>query len=286
MSNLWRGVIVTAVVVWGAIVALWALSQIVSGTSRPETLLPLIVLIGTLVTLLTILAIVSVAALFGLTNPGHAFGLPPGTIQAVIAVTLIILFPVMTLFLYSNIADPAPHVETGLTPEEADALPRDLLISETEMEDGTFTVVLRGRTTESSDQIARELVTILGTLVTAVVAFYFGARAVESGSAATLSAAAAASGAGQVWLRIVNPTGDQKLVASPGTKLSDIRVVSAPGSSLDWSVEGDQADTLRMVRPETFEYVRGPSAADTVVLRFEIAGRPDTRQTVSISKKS
>ena len=94
-------VMLTVVVVFAAILfAAWMLRD-----EDPQMQLPLLV-IGGLVALLGMLAVMAVAfKTVDLADPKQALGLPDGTVRAVIALSLILIFAVVTVYLFSNLSN-------------------------------------------------------------------------------------------------------------------------------------------------------------------------------------
>jgi hypothetical protein len=116
-------------------------------------------------------------------------GLPSGTIRAVIALLLIMLFFIAAIFLFNSTQNQVSTDQTrplqGVTAERFATIPLDQIQSSETREEGETTVydvVLYqppvGTTT--SDDIAKQLITTIGTLVVAVAAFYFGANSVQA----------------------------------------------------------------------------------------------------------
>ncbi len=71
-------------------------------------------------------------------NAPHALGLPAGSVRAILAITLVIMFILLSLYFYDTVKE--------------------------------------------KDKLAEHIISILGTLVVAVAAFYFGVKATEQGS--------------------------------------------------------------------------------------------------------
>lgn len=115
----------------------------------PEIVLGVLIISGVaaLIASLTIVA-VAIAAL-GYSDKTQALSLPPGSIRAVIALSLILIFAIISVFFFFSIKN-GPNGG------------------------------------EASVRFGLQTLTIIGTLVTAVAAFYFGTKAVEAGSSATL----------------------------------------------------------------------------------------------------
>ncbi|MBV9109644.1 MAG: hypothetical protein JO306_09590, partial [Gemmatimonadetes bacterium] len=100
--------------------------------------LPMLIVVA-LVALLAAIAFVVIAfGVFRLVNGTQALGLPAGSVQAIIALSLILLFATMTVFL--------------------------------------VVVINKNNTSTAAVDITKQVLTILGTLVTAVSSFYFGSR--------------------------------------------------------------------------------------------------------------
>src|SRR6266498_2382995 len=75
--------------------------------------LPLLIVGGAVVFLLVL-----IFTRLGLTNPAFALGLPDGSIRAVIALILILVFFVIALYIYISVANPA----AGAAPPSQDAI--------------------------------------------------------------------------------------------------------------------------------------------------------------------
>ena len=133
------------------------LLQLSSGGVGAVASLPLMVLVGVIVLLIVISLVTLTFSVLGLASPTEALGLPDGSVRSIIALMLLVLFSIMGFFLYDTIAhgiqDPTTHAFREVPEKAVD--------------------------------IAKQLITLLGTLVTAVAAFYFGTNAVQTAQAAT-----------------------------------------------------------------------------------------------------
>lgn len=185
--------------------------------------LPLLA-IGGVVVLIFMLATVSmIFSALGLTNKDLAMGLPEGSIRAVIALSLIVLFAILSIFLYEKISSGGTLITISRL-SDADRVQfmrdhtnaRDIqssLVKDSAGEplvfkdgagkpitnpDGTpkyvYDVTYRSAN-PASDDFAKQLLVLLGTLMTAITSFYLGAgtvtSAVKAGSEASTNAAAA-----------------------------------------------------------------------------------------------
>ena len=126
-----------------------------------------------------------------------ALGMPEGSIRAFMALVLIMLFFLMAVFLYLDVARTGTDRRlTGVTQQSYDqmaaggqvitayayAVPNPDNPEETVER---WDVVLRAarESSEVAEDIARQLVTVLGTLIVAIAAFYFGANSVQAARA-------------------------------------------------------------------------------------------------------
>jgi hypothetical protein len=199
---------------------------------RPAVALPLLLLVGLGSLLLLITVIVAVLDGFGLTDKRHAFGLPDGSMQAIIALSLILIFIISSLYLYNSL------------PQQVAKVDKDLA--------------------QSRFELAQQLLTTVGTLAVAVAGFYFGTRSVESARLSVGPEPEADT------LRLRWPTSPTTLDAARGTVLEPIIVDTDPDDRRIKAeiVSGDDDGTLEEVQPGQFRYTRGSSAAGRVVLAF------------------
>ncbi len=97
------GVGVGAIVVTGAGAAgaLWLLDRL--GVNETAVRLPVLLIISVMGLLLAIAVLVAAFRTFELANPREALGLPEGSVRAMIALMLILLFAIATLYIYGTI---------------------------------------------------------------------------------------------------------------------------------------------------------------------------------------
>jgi hypothetical protein len=138
---------------------------------------------------------------FKLTDPTQALGLPEGTVRSVIALALVLLFAILSVFLYSDLARGGVNTVANLTSDQKDLMVKNIpsvelvAVAGPKAEDpnkGTYEVTYRVRNAASED-FAKQLLVMIGTLVTAVAAFYFGAKTATSAQAAAADALKGAS---------------------------------------------------------------------------------------------
>ena len=154
-----------------------------------EFALPMLLLASIVVFLGGIAVLVNVYRSVGLHDKRHALGLPEGSVRAIIALILIFLFFVAMTFIYLSFARGQPDRKLqGLTPAQFAQIPANELISSTPIPaTGTptsYNVVIEGNVPAAAQDLGKNVIVILGTLITAVAAFYFGSRSATSAAVA------------------------------------------------------------------------------------------------------
>jgi len=174
--------------------------------------LPLLAIAG-VVSLLLALTLAALA--FGaadLTDKNQALALPNGSIRAIIALSLIVFFAISAIHLYDSLSGGSCEVkEVKVDLEAAKAWQDKAAKADSAIEiinivpalpsgnppappaggnpqtppAGPFTISYRFRMSPQAADFAKQLLTLLGTLVTSISSFYFGSRAVESKTAPT-----------------------------------------------------------------------------------------------------
>jgi hypothetical protein len=207
--NLYKTWITSAISLGGGAVVLfvmvWSLIRIIGGNGPniDQTIsLPLIVIIGLTVLLIVIGLLTFTFSVVGLSNATEALGLPDGSVRAIIALMLLVLFSILSIFLYNSLNAQQVQTRQHIAQSELDYLrSRAVIIHEEKEPDQpaqpgngpqpaggaaavtTYTVTFAG-VSGPADDIAKQLIVMLGTLVTAVASFYFGSASVASANAA------------------------------------------------------------------------------------------------------
>ncbi|HJP89054.1 MAG TPA: hypothetical protein VJ850_08475 [Candidatus Limnocylindrales bacterium] len=149
-------------------------------SSRPEVVLTMIILLGIVVLLVAIGAFVTLLQGFNLADARYALGLPDGSVRAILALGLLLIFALMSIFLYWDAAHPSLLLSAGLSADQVSKFAPETIVSiQPGAAAGTFDVRTAASNANAS-QLGQQLVTIMGTLVTAIAAFYFGATSVAS----------------------------------------------------------------------------------------------------------
>jgi hypothetical protein len=168
--------------------AVWLLLQLVEKEETgPEAALSLVFVATAVVLILVVCTLTIVFKRLWLANRNEAMGLPPGSVRSIIALLLIMLFFISAIFLFNSTKNEPVESRTlsDLSLEQFQQIPADQILSSTthvRRGEAVYDVTLlpdSGNTT-TSDDIAKQLITTVATLVTAVAAFYFGANSVAS----------------------------------------------------------------------------------------------------------
>ncbi|HLH88322.1 MAG TPA: hypothetical protein VKX28_07675 [Xanthobacteraceae bacterium] len=188
-----RVIIITAIaflVITGVLVAAMFLHPGAnSAVIEPEIMLPIFIIGGVLVLLVTLALTAVVFAGVDLTDRTQALGLPEGSVRSVIALSLILLFAIVTIFLYSSLSSNGKIVASPpLSQEARDSFKKGLPNAQYLFDqpsgtgaDQKYVVYYRDIANPASEDFAKQLLAILATLVTAVSSFYFGAKTATSG---------------------------------------------------------------------------------------------------------
>jgi hypothetical protein len=190
-----------------------------SGLTGPELMLPIVIVGGVLVLLVTLALTAFVFAGINLSDKTQALGLPEGSVRSVIALSLILLFAIVSIFIFSSLSATGKIEATmPLTQEARDLFKKGVPNSQYLFDQTTgsgadtkYIVYYRQVANPAAEDFGKQLLAILATLVTAVSSFYFGAK--TAGLAGTSGQDQAR---GAPVIRGVNPP---KVVRGTSTKL-------------------------------------------------------------------
>jgi hypothetical protein len=221
------------VVVFGAGYVLW------TGKAGPDINLPTMVITGVVVLLFVLALVVIVFYQLNLTSEKEALGLPDGSVRALIALILILLFAIITTFLYDSLSKGGPvQSASDLTAQERQTLlarvpPQRIILDQQltppDAKDAKFKILYRDAPSPVSEDFAKQLLVLLGTLITSVASFYFGTNAVASAQVATVSALKGGTGDMNVTgvsPPTIPPTSGQYEIAINGSNLWKVNDVT------------------------------------------------------------
>lgn len=193
-TEAWKPKMLLILMILGALVvggmSVWIGWGIRLQTAGPETTLPLIVILGVVVMLVTLALVAVTFSLLNLTDRGQALALPEGSVRAVIALMLLVVFAIVSIYLYSHVAS--------------------------------------DKATDAGTDIAKQLIVLLGTLVTAVASFYFGSSSVSSARDAADRA--------------------QRMNAGPNATGVDVDTLPADGVSRPLKITGVNLKNVQVVK--------------------------------------
>lgn len=214
-------------------------------THLPEVMLPLIVIAGVTSMLASLVTAAVVLSALKLADPKQALALPEGSVRALIALSLILIFAITAIYLFRKIGPYYVNIPINNTYVTKEIVP-----------------------TPDQIQFGLQILTTVATLVVAVAGFYFGTRAVQ-----------VARGAAEVpTLTVLTPISPTTLDTTPGKELI-IKLQTTPeDEAIQWDKpEGDDDGTLVQEKPNQFKYTRGSKVqpGNLVTLNFKLAKYPD-----------
>lgn len=109
----------------------WAITNLRSeGISSPAITLTVLLVFGLGVLLFVLATMVGVFYVFKLNNPTEALGLPEGSVRAIVALSLLVIFSIMALFLFSRLESGVITYEyANISQDQLDAIPSDQVVS-------------------------------------------------------------------------------------------------------------------------------------------------------------
>jgi hypothetical protein len=154
-------------------------------TPDPEIIMG-IMIVFSIAALMTVLYLLAAGfSSMQLTDPTQALGLPEGSIRAMIALVLIMVFIIFGIFLFRKVGIPS-SIYIGETDKisnvKADTTKTSLIFIANTNNDGSkgYHVYAREAINEEGKRLAQQLITTVGTLVVAIASFYFGTTAMSS----------------------------------------------------------------------------------------------------------
>jgi hypothetical protein len=274
-ERVWFSILLTAVAVGvGVAAALYA-----KKTSIPYAL-PIWLIAGLVVLMAVLGLVVVVLKSLGLTSSDFPLGLPEGSIRAIIALGLILLFFLMSFNLFGYLKSVSMVEIPNLTQKRVDKIPIIEIagVRPDPNNAGRFIVERITGPTQTSQDLAKQLLTTLSTLVVAIAAFYFGSSSV----AQALKHGENGSSAGEPSLRITEPpTFPHTFQRSAGRLLPvKMRIRTSPSdAAIQASFESDPDGGLVRTGKGKYEYRPG-SPTDDVVARLSMVDHPEVSREV------
>ncbi len=168
------------------------------GTTAEALTMSAVVLVGLVLIVLLMALLVIVYWFLGLANPTQALALPEGSIRALIAFSLVLVFVCMASFLYNsvNTVELSPGVRplTKITEVQLTELKTQFVVAyePARKADGSLETDADGKTplynatyfskrSSEADDFAKQIFTTLATIFVSVISFYFGSSATSAG---------------------------------------------------------------------------------------------------------
>jgi hypothetical protein len=273
------GTTVLVIVVLVLLLSLFGLWSLPEGSLFK--LAPLQVLLGSAVFIALIALIVVVFARLGLYDRSAPLGLPEGSVRALLALILLIIFIIFANVIFGQLSEGKGTqvvAYSGLSDEQVTALPGEVetksqmtpVTGQPTAFEGTYRLQTPN---EDAANVGQQVVTGLLTLVAAISAFYFGSGSVAAGAEALRRNQRPGSSVGS-GLLILRPSQPATLKAKANGGYEDL-VIDLGGSLLDEAgvqavITGDQAQGRLAVGSSDaqFIYTPSPSPKDPITLRF------------------
>ena len=166
------GLIIMVIIEAVAVIMLLIVPELGSDTLR----LPLMVLFGIIAFLGALTIAASVLKLYNLANPMEALGLPNGSVRALIALSLILIFALMVIFMANNLRTTSEYTY----PVNSTVIYGDKNYTNP---NGNITILLEP--SAAAIDFSKQVLTTVSTLVVALAGFYFGTRSVAQAQKST-----------------------------------------------------------------------------------------------------
>lgn len=150
----------------------------------PEIGLTILLIMGVGTLILVFSMLTPIFSVLGLADSKRAMGLPEGSIRAFIAIMLILMFIIVSVFLYEQLdASNTTTTLERISQERLDQIPIENIVSIKEEHVGKETVfnvqIKVSEATQESRDFANQMFTTISTLVVSLAGFYFGAQSVS-----------------------------------------------------------------------------------------------------------
>lgn len=175
----------------------WAIPAIHDSAQTGEALtLSAVVLAGLALVVLLMAGLVIVYAVLGLANQSQALALPEGSIRALIAFSLVLVFVCLAAFLYNGVKSvelgPEGKAVTKITEAQLADLKAQFAVAheqarkqdgspESEGDHPLYNATYFSKRSKDADDFAKQIFTTLATVFVSVVSFYFGSSSTSAG---------------------------------------------------------------------------------------------------------
>jgi hypothetical protein len=159
----------------------------------PAVVLPILAIFGIMMLFGALSLVSTLFARLKLADPNEALALPRGSVRATMALALVVLFAIISIMLYQSISE--PYVIKGLTNASKEEFVKDVrnrilaIVPECSgpdqkpmtcpADDPRYSVHMVQPPGQESTDLAKQLLILIGTLMTSVTSFYFASRSSE-----------------------------------------------------------------------------------------------------------
>jgi hypothetical protein len=235
----------------------------------------------------------------GLGTRGEALGMPEGSIRALIAMSLVLIFAIIGVtVLYSGLGGETIESK-GITSAELDRLENVQIIAISAVDPaaspGTerFNVTARSELSQAGHDFGLQLLSTVSTLVVAVAGFYFGSRSVAQATKTSNEAAAAALAASAQVAAAAAGTAARGTTTPAGDELGDDDIIgtvedadgtvedadgAVDGADAGVEAEGDQTVADAAAAEAAAETEAADAAADAEAEAAEATDRPQKKK--------
>jgi hypothetical protein len=173
----------------------------------------------------------------GLSDREEALGLPTGSVRAIIALSLIVIFAIMSIFMFQ-------YMNMPVTTQTITIVTNSTIGNQAISNSTTQTIA---GSSQAMVDFSKQILTTMGTLVVAIAAFYFGTRAVQ-----------VAQGGKEKAELFIDPSGEKTWVV--GSDPITIFVKATPeDADVSYDVNGDDYDTVQRDNDSKNRYIYKPS---------------------------
>lgn len=178
------------IIIWALIPGLTSVNKDGTTGPAPEVALTLWLVIGSTVILILLMAVALLANfVIGTRSTPTALGLPEGSVSAIIALMLLLIFAISSVFLFNQIraGEGDGFVSSGVSADMLRELPQERILEASVENPDVTDAALRtykvriAAAHPDSVEFGKTSALTIGTLLTAVAGFYFGQRATQSG---------------------------------------------------------------------------------------------------------
>lgn len=236
-----------SLLVISAIMILYLVETVGTMRTPSPVYLTLIIVFGVTAMLSSLVIASLVLNVLHLSNRNESLGLPSGSVRAIIALSLILIFAIVSIFMFQYLDN--PQTTTTIT---------DIIFNNSTTGNSTFTnttTTIKG-TSEAMVDFSKQMLTTLSTLVVALAAFYFGTKAVQ-----------VAKGAEEIPDLFIDPSGETE-----GKKGEPLTIVVKPtpeDEAVTWEIEEDVRESVVQKSPNRFVYTPAVEGK-TVTLTFKM----------------